>query len=157
MPPKETLDSYKQSRGLVETTDDEVDKPLHRRPGYEGIVTFGEMDERLAAFVRNKRETEGLTRADFAAIVGLSTPVYGRYERAFSRITVTRMIHLCELLGFSPTDMIFEAAPHLYGRTPEEAEDHRKLSQLIRTLPHETIRDLIGLLKRMTPDEAGDK
>ncbi|MFC3221352.1 helix-turn-helix domain-containing protein [Tianweitania populi] len=157
MPSKTSLESYKHARGLVETTDDEVDKPLHRRPGYQGIVSFGEMDEKLAAFIRNKRETQGLTRAEFAAIVGLSTPVYGRYERAFSRITVTRMIHLCELLGFMPIDMIFEAAPHLYGRTHEEAEDHRKLSQLIRNLPHETIRDLIGLLKRMTPDEAGDK
>lgn len=109
------LIKYKSSKGLVETTDDEVDRPLHRRPGFEGIVSFKEMDERLAAFLRKAREDEKLTRADFATIVGLSTAVYGRYERAFSRMTVTRMIHLCEPLGFQPIDMLFAVAPNAGG------------------------------------------
>ncbi|CUX72325.1 MULTISPECIES: helix-turn-helix transcriptional regulator [Agrobacterium] len=147
------LIKYKSSKGLVETTDEEVDKPLYRRPGFEGIVSFKEMDAKLAAFLRDARESEYLTRAEFAPIVGLSTAVYGRYERAFSRMTVTRMIHLCELLGFMPIDMLFAAAPHLYGRTPEEAKDHLELSHLIRGLPHEAVRNLIGIVARMTPEE----
>ncbi len=151
------LIKYKSSKGLVETTDDEVDRPLHRRPGFEGIVSFKEMDERLAAFLRKAREDERLTRADFATIVGLSTAVYGRYERAFSRMTVTRMIHLCELLGFQPIDMLFAVAPHLYGRTPEEAKDHLELSHLTRGLPHEAVRNLIGIIARMTPEDRPER
>ncbi|MBD8555185.1 helix-turn-helix transcriptional regulator [Rhizobium sp. CFBP 8762] len=151
------LKKYKNSKGLVEITDDEVDRMLCRRPGFEGIVSFKEMDEKLAVFLRKAREDEKLTRADFASIVGLSTAVYGRYERAFSRITVTRMIHLCELLDFQPIDMLFAAAPHLYGRTPEEAKDHLELSHLIRGLPHETVRNLIGIVSRITPEDRLDK
>ncbi len=56
-------------------------------------------------------------------------------------------------MGFMPIDMIFETAPHLWGKTPEEAEDRRTLTRLIERLPHDTMRDLIGLLKRMTPAE----
>ena len=88
------LSSYKNARGLVETTDPEHDdKPLFRRPGFDGIRTFGEMDEIIAAFLKQIREEHGLPRAEFAPLVGLSVPVYGRCERAFSRMTVTRMIH----------------------------------------------------------------
>jgi transcriptional regulator with XRE-family HTH domain len=147
------LISYKNAHGLVETTDPDVDRPLCRKPGFEGIDTLGEMDEKLSAFLRRKREELGLSRDELAPMLGISRPVYGRYERAFSRLTVTRMIHLCELLGFMPTDMLYEAAPHLWGKTPEEAEDRVTLTKLIERMPHDTIRDLIRLLKRMTPGE----
>lgn len=86
-------------------------------------------------------------------MLGITRPVYGRYERAFSRLTVTRMIHLCELLGFMPTDMLYEAAPHLWGKTPEEAEDRVTLTKLIERMPHDTMRDLIRLVRRMSPEE----
>ena len=102
---------------MVETTDpEEDDKPLYRRPGFDGIRSFDERDEIIAAFLKQIREDQGISRAELAPLVGLSVPVYGRYERAFSRMTVTRIIHLGELLGFTPMDMLFEAAPHLWGR-----------------------------------------
>ncbi len=59
------------------------------------------------------------------------------------------MIHLCEILGFMPIEMLFEAAPHLWGRTPEEAEDRLELAKLMVDLPHDTTRDLLALVKRM--------
>jgi transcriptional regulator with XRE-family HTH domain len=153
MPDTRDLIKYKSEKGLVETTDKQVKKPLYRRSGFEGIVSFQEMEERIADFLRTAREDQNLTRAEFAPIVGLSTAVYGRYERAFSTMTVTRMIHLCELLGFQPIDMLYAAAPHLYGRTPEEAKDNLELSRLTRNLPHDAVRNLISIVARMTPEE----
>ncbi|AIC29887.1 XRE family transcriptional regulator protein (plasmid) [Rhizobium etli bv. mimosae str. IE4771] len=148
----EDLASYRSSRGLVSTADPEVDKPIYRKPGFDGkITTLGDMEELISAFLKKTREAQGLSRADIAPMLGLSIPVYGRYERAFSKMTVTRMIHLCEILGFMPIDMIFEAAPHLWGRTSEEAEDCRTLARILRSLPSDTTRDLIRLLQRMIP------
>ena len=77
--------------------------------------------------------------------------VYGRYERAFSKMHVTRMIHLCEFLGFMPMEMLFSAAPHLWGRTPEEARDTMELAQQVVSLPHGTKRDLLALVKKWSP------
>lgn len=54
-----------------------------------------------------------------------------------------------------PNDMIFEAAPHLLGRKPEEAEDRLTLTKLIEGLPHDIMRDLIRLLQKKTPAEKG--
>lgn len=136
MPSERDLTDYTNAMGLVETTDKEVERPLFRRPGLDGeIASFQELEERLSAFVRQRREDSGLTRAEFASLYGLSTSVYGRYERAFSHLTVGRMIHLCELLGFTPLEMLYAAAPHLYGKTREEAEDRLKLAQLVDGVP----------------------
>jgi transcriptional regulator with XRE-family HTH domain len=140
---------YTSKRGLVETTDPEIDKPIYRRPGFDGIRTMGEMDEKIGAFLRKAREKEGLIRTELAPLLGLSMQVYGRYERAFSKMHVTRMIHLCEILGFMPIEMLFEAAPHLWGRTKEEAEDRLELAKLVASLPHGTTRDLLALVKKM--------
>ncbi|WP_287285948.1 hypothetical protein [Mesorhizobium sp.] len=82
-------------------------------------------------------------------ILGLSMQVYGRYERAFSKMHVTRMIHPCEILGFMPMEMLFSAAPHLLGRTPKEARDTMELAQQVVSLPHGTKRDLLALVKKM--------
>lgn len=157
MPVSKDLTDYKRALGLVETTDKEVERPLCRRPGFDGeISSFEEMEEKLSAFVRKSREDSGLTRAEFASLVGLSTAVYGRYERAFSHLTVGRMIHLCELLGFTPIEMLFPAAPHLYGHTLEEAEDRLKLTRLIDQLPHQTVRNLVQLVEQMAPAKESD-
>ncbi len=68
-------------------------------------------------------------------------------------MSIPRLIHLCEIMGFMPLDIIYDTAPHLWGKTAEEAEDRRTLTKLVECLPHDTVRDLIRLAKRMTPAE----
>ncbi|RWB25770.1 helix-turn-helix domain-containing protein [Mesorhizobium sp.] len=139
------MDAYKNKMELVETIDPEIDKPVFRRPGFESIKTLGEIDERIAQFIRKAREDKDLTRAELAPLLGLSMQVYGRYERALSKMHVTRMIHLC---GFMPMEMLFSSAPHLWGRTPEEARDTVELAQQVVSLPHGTKRDLLALVRK---------
>ena len=140
---------YATAHSLEKTDDPENDKPVYRRSGFDGIKTFGELDEHLAKFLRDAREKAGLTQADFAPLMGLSTPVYGRYERAFSKLHVTRMIHASEVLGFMPMDMIYDAAPHLWGNDKEEAQTRFELCRLIAKLPKGTAQDLLSLVKKM--------
>ncbi|WP_137137267.1 helix-turn-helix transcriptional regulator [Rhizobium sp. FKY42] len=160
MPAIRDLSDYTNAMGLVETIDDEVQRPLYRRPGINGeIASLQEMEEKISSFVRKSREDSGLTRAEFASLYGLSMAVYGRYERAFSPLTVGRMIHLSELLGFSPMEMIYAAAPHLFGKTNEEAADRFKLGRLIDDLPYPTVQAILQLIATMTPtaiDADGD-
>jgi len=142
------------ARGLVEVADPEFDRPVFRQSGFDGILSAKEMDEKISAWLKKTREAKGISRADLAHLLGLSVSVYGRYERGSeARLSIPRLIHLCEIIGFMPLDMIFDAAPHLWGKTPEEAEDRKTLTKIVESLPHETIRDLIRLMKRMTPGE----
>ncbi|WP_245464627.1 MULTISPECIES: hypothetical protein [unclassified Mesorhizobium] len=58
-------------------------------------------------------------------------------------------------------EMLLSAAPHLWGRTPEEARDTMELAQQVVSILHGTKRDLLALvmvdLERaagVTPGEA---
>ncbi|MDH0369811.1 helix-turn-helix domain-containing protein [Brucella anthropi] len=145
---REALD-FANEHSLEKTNDPEIDKPVFRRPGFNGISTFEEIDQRLAKYLREARDKAGLKQADFAPLMGLSTPVYGRYERAFSKLHVTRMVHISEVLNVMPIDMLYEAAPHLWGKSEEEAKDRVELAKLVANLPHSTTRDLLSLVKKM--------
>ncbi|MGX9574336.1 hypothetical protein [Mesorhizobium sp. f-mel] len=50
-----------------------------------------------------------------APLLGLSEAVYARYETSVSQLTVGRLIHLCEVLGASPEEILAPAALHLWG------------------------------------------
>ena len=147
------LPDYIKSRELVVTTDPDFQRPLYRKEGFDGIVSFGKIDAKLSAFLQSQRLETGLTQSDFATLAGLARVVYSRYELNISRLTVSRMIHLSELLGFLPMQMIHAAAPHLYGNNPEEADDRVELFRLIHDLPHDTIRSLIGIVGQLTPSD----
>lgn len=141
--------AYEEKIGLVETTDPEIDKPIFRRPGFDGIDELGEMDERISVFLRKARDDTGLTREEVARYLGLSTQVFGRYEKAISKLHVTRLVHLSEVLGFHPMELVYAAAPHLFGQTADEAADQIKLAKLIWTLPHSTVSTLVKLVDEM--------
>ncbi|AGA08382.1 putative transcriptional regulator (plasmid) [Sinorhizobium meliloti GR4] len=146
--------SLMSARGLVEITDPEFDRPVFRQPGFDGTLTAKEMDEKISAWLKQTREAKGISRADLAHLLGLSVSVYGRYERGSeARLSIPRLIHLCEIMGFMPLDVIFDIAPHLWGKTLQEAEDRLTLTKLVEQLPQDTMRDLIRLLRRMTPGE----
>ncbi|MBB6469191.1 transcriptional regulator with XRE-family HTH domain [Aminobacter lissarensis] len=140
---------FEENAGLVETTDPEIDKPIFRRPGFAGIKEFGEMDRKISAFLRKERDDTGLTREEVARFLGLSTQVFGRYEKAISKLHVTRLVHLSEVLGFHPMELVYAAAPHLFGKTQEEAADQIALAKRIWTLPHSTVSTLVKLVDEM--------
>lgn len=147
------METYKKQMGLVETSDPDIAKPVYRRPSFDGVHTLDEMEQRIAAHLRRKRKEKGLSREELGELLGLSAQVYGRYERAFSKMHVTRMIHLCEVLGLMPMEMLFDAAPHIWGRTPEEAEDRLALAKLVVNLPHAVTKDLLRMVAHLSQEE----
>jgi len=86
-------------------------------------------------------------RAELSTLVGLSEQVYGRYERSSSKMTVSRLIHLSEVLGVSPLTMLFAAAPHLWGDDQQEAESRFRMMKLLEDLPAETLASVVTLLE----------
>jgi transcriptional regulator with XRE-family HTH domain len=146
------IDAYRAKRGLVETTDPEIDRPLSRKTGFDGVVSFGDMDTVISEFLRDARKAQGLTREGLAELLGLSGQVYGRYERAFSKMHVTRLIHLSELLGFKPMEMIYAAAPHLFGETEEEATNQIALMRLMSKMKPATVESLLKLIADISGD-----
>jgi transcriptional regulator with XRE-family HTH domain len=145
--------AYIEKHGLVETTDDEIEKPFYRKPGFDGIRSFAEMEQIFSQLIREKRDNHNLNRAQAAMMVGLHEQIFARYERAFSKLTVTRLIHLAEILEFSPIELIYAAAPHLFGDTKEEARDKMELVLRILDMPASTTHSLLQLIVGLSPAE----
>lgn len=141
--------NYAKRNGLIEVDNPDGDKPFYRKERF-GARNFHQMDVRMGKLLDERREEVELPMTQCAQLVGLSTSVYKRYEKAQSKLTVTRMIHLCEILGFTPVDLLVRAAPEMWGETEEEAQDSAELVRLIFDLPTGTKRDLLALIRKMS-------
>ena len=145
-------DAHRLKRGLVETTEPDFERPLWRKPGFDGVVSLDDMDKALSEFLAATRRKAGLTREQLAELLGISGQVYGRYERAESKLNVTRLVHLSEILGFAPIEMIYAAAPHLFGKTPKEAENRISLMRLMSRMRPEAVDSLLTLVGELSGD-----
>jgi len=144
------VQNYAARYSLRPFNDPSMEKPAYRKFRSERVYTFDEMDEHLAKFLRERRQATGLRMADFAALVGLSTAVYGRYERAISKLTVTRLIHVCEILDITPFQMLFEAEPQMWGAETQEQRDRLEFAELSMQLPYVTVKELLAVGKRLS-------
>ena len=150
------VQTYIDKHGLVETTDSEVDKPIWRKPGFDGVRSLLDMEKELSRFLRERRDALNLNREQLGMMVGLHQEIYARHERAGAKLRVTRLLHLAELLGFSPVEAIYAAAPQLFGDSQEEAAVKNKLVKRILDLPAATAQNLLMLVEELSPDDATD-
>ncbi len=149
------VQKYIDEYGLVETSDEESEKPIYRKPGFEGIRSFGEMEQIFSQFIREHRDAKRLNRAQVGMMVGLHETIFARYERAFSKLQATRLIHLCEILDCSPVEMIHAAAPHFFGESRKEADDKLKLVLRILDMPASTASSLLSMIEGLVGEDRG--
>ncbi|MEZ5784588.1 MAG: helix-turn-helix transcriptional regulator [Rhizobiaceae bacterium] len=150
------VQTYIDKHGLVETTDSEVDKPIWRKPGFEGVRSLLDMEKELSRFLRERRDALNLNREQVGMMIGIHQEIYARHERAGAKLRVTRLLHLAELLGFSPIEAIYAAAPQFFGDSQEEAAVKNKLVNRILDLPTATAQNLLMLVEELSPDDATD-
>lgn len=143
--------TYIDKRGLVETNDSEVDKPIYRKPGFDGVRSLLEMEEEISRYLRERRDAQNLNREQVGMMVGLHHEIYARHERAGAKLRVTRLLHLAELLDFSPIEALYAAAPHLFGDSAKEAEIKLKLMMRMLDLPASTAQHLLMMIEELSP------
>lgn len=150
------LQKYIHEHALTETEDAESEKPVYRKPGFEGVRSFGDMEKAFGRFVRERREARRLNRAQMGTMVGLHETIFARYERAFSKLHATRLVHVCEILDCSPIEMIHFAAPHFFGQNRQEADDKLKLILRVLDMPASSASGLLNLVEGLAGANAGD-
>ncbi len=146
------VQTYIERRGLVETNDSEVDKPIWRKPGFNGVRSLLEIEEELSRYLRERRDAQNLNREQVGMMVGLHQEIYARHERAGAKLRVARLIHLAELLDFSPIEALYAAAPHLFGESEQEADVKLKLMLRMLDLPASTAQHLLMTIEELAPD-----
>ena len=150
------VQTYIDRHGLVETTDSEVDKPIYRKPGFNGVRSLLEMEEELSRYLRERRDRQNLNREQVGMMVGLHHEIYARHERAGAKLRVTRLLHLAELLDFSPIEALYAAAPQIFGDTEQEAEVKLKLMMRMLDLPASTAQHLLMMIEELSPDSSAE-
>ncbi|WP_235777203.1 helix-turn-helix domain-containing protein [Rhizobium mesoamericanum] len=157
-----SLKQWVKEHGLREVEDPAIGKTIYRKPFQGVIVLSAELERQISLSLREARNRRKLPRSKLAPMLGLSEQVYGRYENKVSRLTVGRLIHLCEVLDATPEEIIAPAAPHLWGETKGRAEVILTCIKKLRCFDEETLRDVLSLLARLsegdeTPTDDGLK
>nr|WP_295468836.1 helix-turn-helix transcriptional regulator [Mesorhizobium sp.] len=151
------VQTYIDKHGLVETTDSEVGKPIWRKPGFGGIRSLLAIEEELSRFLRERRDAQNLNREQVGMMIGIHHEIYARHERAGAKLRVTRLLHLAELLGFSPIEAIYMAAPQFFGESEEDAAVKFKLVMRMLNLPAATAQNLLMLVEGLSPVGPADE
>jgi transcriptional regulator with XRE-family HTH domain len=151
------IQTFIDEHGLVETDDSEVDKPIYRKPGFDGVRSLLDMEKALSRVLRERRDALNLNREQVGMMIGIHQEIYARHERAGAKLRVTRLLHLAELLGFSPFEAIYAAAPQFLGDSEEEAAVKNKLVRRILDLPPATAQNLLMLVEGLSLDDPDDK
>ncbi|PDS61821.1 transcriptional regulator [Rhizobium anhuiense] len=144
-----SLEQWILDLGLQQIDDPLIGKSIYRKPFDGQIILSAELEGKISIGLRQARDRRRLARKKLATMLGLSERVYERYENNVSRLTVSRLVHLCEVLGASPEEMLSPAAPHLWGKTDTAAALLLTSIEKLRTFDEETLRDVLSLLSRI--------
>lgn len=133
---------------LIETKDPELDRLVLRRPNFAGeIENLRDLDRRIGRSVREMRDEKHTTREDLARAIGLSAGVYARYERGVSKLRLTQLVQISDVLNFPAIQVLYDTAPYQWGATPEEARMTFELQRMIQELPAEAKRSLVDVVR----------
>lgn len=89
-------------------------------------------------------------------MLGLSDQVYNRYENAVSRLTVGRLLHICEVLSISPVEILYPVAPHLWGEDRAEAQICMAIVEKLANLDGLTPQANLGFLLHLKTKESDE-
>ncbi|CUX72175.1 MULTISPECIES: helix-turn-helix domain-containing protein [Agrobacterium] len=152
-----SIENWVDHLGLKEIQDPDIDKPVYRKP-YNGAVPLNaEVEDKISTSIRVARDKRSLSRSKIAPLLGLSDAVYQRYETSTSRLTVLRLIHICEVLGATPEELLAPAAPHLWGDNEDHSRLMRDTISQIRQLDHEGLEQIYKLLASINQKASNTK
>lgn len=151
------IETYIMRRGLVKTVDPAVKKPIYRKPGFEGIVSLSTMEERLSLHLRRKRDEQWLNRSQVGMMVGIHAEIYARHERAGAKLSVARLLHLAELLDFSPIEAIHAVTPQFFGEDQDDADLRLALMMKSLAMSASTAKALLDVVEALPRSGSQDE
>jgi transcriptional regulator with XRE-family HTH domain len=103
----------------------------------------------IALRLKHLRRSRKISRLKIAELLKITTQTVGRYERREHSMTIGTMIKFCEILKFSPLDLLVDTAPHIWGSTEHEASVNRDIMRMICEAPIHKREELRELMSHM--------
>lgn len=145
--------------GLQQIDDPQIDNPVYRKTSFGELELSAEIEKKISTSLRNARDRRKMPRSKLAPMLGLSDQVYNRYENAVSRLTVCRLLHICEVLSIPPVEILYPDAPHLWGEDQAEAETRMAIVEKLGNFDGLTLQAILSFLhhlKTKETDEGGN-
>ena len=121
------------------------------RPARGSRLRAQEVDQHVAARLRERRLTLGLTMQQVAAPLGIAVQQLHKYETGVNRVSVGRLYQLAEVLEVGVGHFFAGLEPAATGVTPVSTGQERALLELARDfarLPDQGHREALCLLAR---------
>ncbi|MCM2294794.1 helix-turn-helix domain-containing protein [Allorhizobium sp. BGMRC 0089] len=143
---KEIMDRFQSDNSLIPVFEGKTNRETFRKVPFGQVLTLDEIEQRLRAQLRYQRERKGVKIVQLANFVGITANVFRRYECDDANMSVSRMLHVCEILSINPIDLIFDSAPHLWGKSYESALNVKDIVSLILDMEENDLRTIKDFL-----------
>lgn len=103
---------------------------------------------------RAARKKLGLNQGEVAERVGISTEVYGRFERGLVTPRIQTLLKLCGVLKVTPNDLLLGGLPDAGGAIADLATaDRRRLDAVLEGADPTTIKRVTEVARWLRPIE----
>lgn len=144
-----SFEEWTQQLGLQRIDDPHFDKPVYRKATFGEFHLSADIERKISASLRNARDLRRIPRSKLAPLLGLSNQVYNRYENAVSKLTISRLLQVCEVLDISPLEILYPVAPHLWGRDLPEAETRKATIEKLDEFDGLTLNAILAFLRHL--------
>ncbi|RWJ83050.1 MAG: XRE family transcriptional regulator [Mesorhizobium sp.] len=144
-----SFEEWIQQLGLQRIDDPLFDKPVYRKATFGEFHLSADIERKISASLRSARDLRRIPRSKLAPLLGLSNQVYNRYENAVSKLTVSRLLHVCEVLDISPLEILYPVAPHFWGQDLAEAETRKAIIEKLDEFDGLTLNVILAFLRHL--------
>lgn len=121
-------------------------------------VTTASLDEdlekKIGAAIHGLRNDRGMFRTQLASQLGMKETGVRRHETGKTKLSVSRLIQLCEVLDANPVEVLCSVAPHLFGRTDESALQMTTMIKILSRLNEDALTSVFKVIRDLDPSSS---
>jgi len=116
------------------------------------------IDIEIGSRIRQHRRGVGLTQKDLAAKLGMKYQVIQKYEKATTRVSISRLIAIAKILGVDPKVFFEGLTPWELARSNRSADFHNTntaidMSRALSELPPPTQRAIVNMVRELSAEK----
>ncbi|MCA1868472.1 helix-turn-helix transcriptional regulator [Agrobacterium genomosp. 3] len=113
-----------------------------------------DLDKRIGAALLELRNDREIFRTQLASRLGMKETGVRRHETGKTKLSVSRLIELCEVLDANPIEILCPVAPHLFGRTDEGAVQMVAMIKILSRLNEEALTSIFKVIRHFEPNNS---
>lgn len=143
------LEAWIIRRNLQEVSDADGQGPVHFRAHASALLSISEFEKRVCDSIRGERKKRGLSQRDLAVLLGIDVTTFANLEAALSPASIGMLIHVCEVLCITPTEILAPSASHLWGENATIANLRTALDGELCRFNAATLMDIYRLIAHL--------